>query len=497
MMMREERQKGTLMMQATYGRKSAYSDAERDRLEKSKISDPFQSDGISGDPSELHDSLALLHGLLPHLDLTNTQTTVFLQAWQGRTYQQIAESNGYDPDYLKDVGHKLWRKLSSQLGEPISKHNFCSVLRRRFQEYQGRELVQQGSEELSTSERMSLIKPDKFICDWGEAPTVPIFAGRQQELSLLEQAIIGDRKKLVGIFGLGGVGKTALAVKCVDQVAEHFDCLIWRSLRDTPDFDTLINGLLQCLCQQDLDELPDTPNDKISLLIQAFQSHRCLLVIDDWSCVLRSESLSRAYAKQHRAYGLLLRRLSENLHQSCVIVVSRERPIGSALQDTPICPVRTLHVKGLEKEAGRECLAAFGLSGQEDSLDQLVERYAGNPYLLKVVSTTIVDLFNSNASEFLRQGNLIYGAVYNFLRQQFSRLSDTEKFIVDHLLTTPQLVSIQALEQQIASDGKSIRLIEGIESLYSRSFLEKNGTGFSLPWLLWKYVDDSQQRAVP
>ncbi|MGB7417144.1 MAG: NB-ARC domain-containing protein [Thermosynechococcaceae cyanobacterium] len=480
-------------MQSFYRPKNVYQEESDIRLERSKISDPFQGDALAGDHSELHDSLALLHGLLPNLDLTNTQTTVFLQSWQGRTYQQIADSHGYDSDYLKDVGHKLWRKLSLQLGEPISKHNFCSVLRRRFQEYQSVEAAEQAARILPASgPTSSSIAADKLICDWGEAPIVSVFAGRQQELALLKTAIVRDRKQLVGIFGFGGVGKTALAVNCVEQVAEHFDCLIWRSLRDTPDFDTLINGLLGRLWDQELENLPHAPNDKISLLLQAFQQHRCLLVIDDWSCVLQSESLSRAYEKSYRSYGLLLRRLSENQHQSCVIVVGRERPIGSAFRDTPICPVRTLYLKGLENQAGRECLEAFGLSSQNKNLDQLVERYAGNPYFLKVVSATVIDLFNSNVSEFLGQGNLIYGAVRNFLNQQFGRLSETERFIVENLWTSPELISLQDLEQAMTLSHKPISLIEGVESLYSRSFIDKTGAGFSLPWLLWTYANEGQ-----
>lgn len=479
-------------MQSFNRSKGLYQKESDIRPDKNKISDPFQRDTLTGDQSELHDSLALLRGLLPNLDLTNTQTTVFLQSWQGRTYQQIADSHGYDSDYLKDVGHKLWRELSLQLGESISKHNFCSVLRRRFQEYQSVEAAEQAARVLSSSGPTSSFAKNKLICDWGEAPIVSIFAGRQQELSLLKTAIVGDRKQLVGIFGFGGIGKTALAVHCVEQVAEHFDCLIWRSLRDTPDFDTLINGLLDGLWDQELENLPHAPNDKISLLIEAFQRHRCLLVIDDWSCVLQSESLSGAYEESYRSYGLLLRRLSENQHQSCVIVVGRERPIGSAFRDTPICPVRTLYLKGLENKAGRECLKAFGLSSQNTNLDQLVERYAGNPYFLKVVSTTVVDLFNSNVSEFLSQGHFIFGAVHNFLGQQFSRLSETEQFIVKHLWTSPELVSIQDLEQAMNSSHQPIRLLEGVESLYSRSFIDKNEAGFRLPWLLWTYANESR-----
>ncbi len=63
--------------------------------------------------------------------LNNLQELIFRQAWQGKSYQEIAASFDYDPQYIKDVGFKLWQLLSKAFGEKITKKNFQSVLRRR------------------------------------------------------------------------------------------------------------------------------------------------------------------------------------------------------------------------------------------------------------------------------------------------------------------------------------------------------------------------------
>jgi hypothetical protein len=67
--------------------------------------------------------------LTPHL-LTNIQELVIRGCWQGQTYSQIAETTGYDDDYIRDVGFQLWRRVSQALGEKVSKSNFQVVLRR-------------------------------------------------------------------------------------------------------------------------------------------------------------------------------------------------------------------------------------------------------------------------------------------------------------------------------------------------------------------------------
>ena len=83
--------------------------------------------------------------------------------------------------------------------------------------------------------------------DWGEALAVPTFYGREEELVLLTQWVVQERCRVVSVLGLGGIGKSALAVSLMHQVAPHFEVVIWRSLRDAPACETLLDECLQVL----------------------------------------------------------------------------------------------------------------------------------------------------------------------------------------------------------------------------------------------------------
>jgi hypothetical protein len=51
--------------------------------------------------------------------LNDLERQVFVGSWQGHTYEHIYPLN---PEYVeKDVGYKLWQKLSSVLGEKVTK----------------------------------------------------------------------------------------------------------------------------------------------------------------------------------------------------------------------------------------------------------------------------------------------------------------------------------------------------------------------------------------
>ena len=65
--------------------------------------------------------------------------------------------------------------------------------------------------------------------DWGEAPRDRQCYGRDQELARLEQWIVHERCRVVAVLGIGGIGKTTLAVNVVQQVKEEFHYIFWRS----------------------------------------------------------------------------------------------------------------------------------------------------------------------------------------------------------------------------------------------------------------------------
>ncbi|MDJ0571796.1 MAG: hypothetical protein QNJ53_22515 [Pleurocapsa sp. MO_192.B19] len=73
-------------------------------------------------------------------NLSDIQELVFSQCWSGRSYQEIADDSGYNHDYIKQTGAKLWRALSLVLNTKVTKSNIHSVLRRYLQEQQQNEL---------------------------------------------------------------------------------------------------------------------------------------------------------------------------------------------------------------------------------------------------------------------------------------------------------------------------------------------------------------------
>ncbi|NEP02285.1 MAG: NACHT domain-containing protein [Symploca sp. SIO2E9] len=326
--------------------------------------------------------------------------------------------------------------------------------------------------------------------DFGEAICVADFYGRAKELSALEELLLRARCRLVTILGMGGMGKTALSVKLAQQVQDKFDCVIWRSLRDAPPVETILANLIQFLCDEQESEvdLPENLGDIISKLIDILRQQRCLLVLDNWESLLRSGSRAGQHRKGYEGYGELLRRVGEADHQSCLLLTTREKPKEVASLEGEALPVRSFRLFGFHEGEEQEIFRFKGLAASEGEFRALAEHYAGNPLALKVVATTIQDVFDGQISKFLQQETVVFGDIRDLLDQQYERLLGLESEIMYWLAINREQVSLSELREDMVSPVPQLKLLEAIESLLRRSLVEKNGTSFTLQPVVMEYV---------
>src|SRR5207248_5700269 len=212
--------------------------------------------------------------------------------------------------------------------------------------------------------------------DWGEAPTVANFYGREPELATLARWVVEEGCRMVSVLGIGGIGKSALAVRAMRQLAGHFEVVLFRSLRDAPSCEALLESCLSVLAPESLALLPQSQEHRLSLLLLGLRRRRVLLVLDNLEVLLEEGEALGRLRPDFEAYGHLLRQVAQTEHQSFLLLTSREKPAALRALEGSRTLVRSLRLSGLEATACEQLLAEHEVIGSSEEQDRLGETIA-------------------------------------------------------------------------------------------------------------------------
>jgi len=328
--------------------------------------------------------------------------------------------------------------------------------------------------------------------DWGEALAVPSFYDREREVATLTQWVVQERCRVVSVLGMGGIGKSALAVSLMHHIAAHFAVVLWRSLRDAPACEELLEDCQQVLSLQPLREVPASLERRLGLLLESLREERVLLVLDNLEMLLAEGEGTGRMRAGYEDYERLLRQVAQTEHQSCLLLTSREKPRELVALEGSRTPVRSLRLDGLDAVASAQLLAEREVVGLTPDRERLIELYAGNPLALKIVAQTIVDLFGSEIAPFLEQGEVVFGGVRELLAEQFARLSAVEQTVLLWLAILREPVSIEDLLAMLVTPLSRAQVLDAVEALRRRSLIErgKRQGSFTLQSVVLEYATD-------
>ena len=409
-----------------------------------------------------------------HLD--HLQKSILEGTLQGQTYTKIAEDIHSSEGHIRDLGSEIWRIFSKELGETVNKSNFRAILEKaKFYNNFSSSIVSDHltvktinicSEGRGTQAQQR--GQDRVCVDWGDAPEILTFYGRQQEENCLTEWMIKKCCRFITILGMSGVGKTSLALHCVEPIKSEFNTIIYRSLRFYPKLEDILTHCLEILSESSI--IPPTLDAKLTQFFKYLRQSRCLIILDDVQMLFAPQELAGCYQTGYDNYGLFFKQMAEVSHQSCLMLLSSEKPREIAeleLEQDSICSL----VLGGLGEASQHLLRDQKLK-DEAEWHQLIQLYQGHPLGLKLTAALIREFFGGCVTEFLRCSSPILCEPLQFqINQQLKRLTLLEIKIINHLVNENEPLNLAQISDKVQVSYAEV--LSGLQSLNLRLLLKK------------------------
>ncbi len=267
--------------------------------------------------------------------------------------------------------------------------------------------------------------------------------GRKEEITQIKQWFTDPNVAMIGIKGVGGIGKSTLASKIFEE-----EIPLDPSLGDDEDlfpkrfwWEAGNLGGFSGLARQFLTEFGyPVPKEEIDLqeaLIRQLQRHRHLIIIDNLESLLGKDG-----SWNNEFYQQFFTAWIEKGDTSKIIVTTREKPKTRGFN-------RWIELKGLKPPEGAQLLAESQITGD---LENFSRRVGGHPLLLRLVADLILAEFPQNPS--------------------LERLADLGLGNLSQLLSDPQVVGSHRQETvgiALVLDASFQRLSQRQQELFTKT----------------------------
>jgi DNA-directed RNA polymerase specialized sigma24 family protein len=414
--------------------------------------------------------------------LKNIEIAVFRGAWQGQTYDQIAEEQGYAPEYIKhDVGPKLWQLLSSSFGEKVSKSNLIAVIAQRSDNDRFLRAIDAQISPHVHASHAPLAELEELV---GLVPLGSKFYLERppNEARCYEEVL--KPGALIRIKAPSQMGKTSLMVRILDYAkqqpkpdAETVHTVALSLQRADKAVFTDLDKMLRWFCASITRKL-QLPHRVDEFWSETFGSkgnctayfEDCILSVLNSPLVIALDQVDEVFLHpeiaddfftllrswyEEAAYGDSGNPLWQNLR--LIIVHSTEVYIPLDINKSPFNVGLAIDLQEFTPAQVRELAQRYGLQLSESERSQLMNLIGGHPYLIQQAfyhlarqGLTIDELLKTAATD--------AGIYHNHLHRHLHHLQEHPELATAHDLVIQASIPVE-LDQQLAFKLHSIGLV--------------------------------------
>ncbi|MFP4297870.1 MAG: NB-ARC domain-containing protein, partial [Spirulinaceae cyanobacterium] len=312
--------------------------------------------------------------------LNHLEKEVLRGALQGKRYNELGDRPDnplyhYETNYIaRYIAYNLWKDLTVALRSAAVLSPSEKVSKLSVREHLQRALARECARPLAFSRVENI--PESTVIHW---------AGRQSLMTRCQGLLQGDIRVL-GLVGMVGVGKTALAARLAgDRVLQSvFPKKVWLQLDDRVSvFPALVKALLK-------EEAVERYSISywIDALLEQLRSQKHLFVLDGLETVMYFDKTGHLHCRDRDLEQFLTQFLTTAQMPSRIIVTSqidlRAIACGRDWQRVHIC-----EVSGLPEEEALQLFRNWGIAESGNYLQRIARVYKGHPLALSAIASEV------------------------------------------------------------------------------------------------------------
>ncbi|CAD5946862.1 NB-ARC domain-containing protein [Planktothrix agardhii] len=348
--------------------------------------------------------------------LSTLETTILKEAWRGKdgkSYDEIGNSEGFAGESVKTAAYKLWRRLSNLCEEKVNRDNVQAVVERYYNK------VAIASPSTPIPSAPNFIDSNHAIAIAENIVNENInFIGRENAIAHLKTKI-NQGAKIILIQAAAGIGKTTLATEFLKN--QNFDKILYLTMAKERETISPIETIVEEWLRKDFEEEPGR-DFMVSLgrLKRLLQNQKIGILIDNLEPALDSEF---RFIEPHRGYIELLRMLTDPMVQSVTLITSRERLCEGDIT------VETYRLPELDYCAWKQYFEYYQINNHESILTEMHKNYGGNAKAMRILCGAVQEdnqgdiqtYWNCNKAEILAKRDL-----KDLVNSQFKRLQELD-----------------------------------------------------------------------
>lgn len=326
---------------------------------------------------------------------------------------------------------------------------------------------------------INMLTEEKFVIPF-QLPAKPkIFLGRNGVQNDILQKLREREGILIGVYGMGGIGKTTLAISVAYEIKDNFpDGVLWVRLDKSPLYDCL--DTIAKSCGYDIQQLKGIEN-KASFVRTLFSKNQMLVILDNAISIEDLELLIVSSGK------------------SSTIVTSRNDEILNFTK------AENIKLKKLSIDDSVELFFTVSevRNGEKEVVSKICTLLDGLPLAILISAKTVKNYFIplEDYSNLLRNSKTILSelqyqnlSVRSSFEISWNHMTEQEKFVFAVIgIFNSNVITLEALAYILQKQLIDLRRIIG--RLSNISLLEKqSNNSFSLHPLLKEFANEKLQQ---